>query len=198
MMRAFRENTKWIFYILILAFVGWMVFDVGMGLTGQGQYGASDIVVKVDGMDIRAQEYQAGVTNAYEAYRQQSGSAPLTREDEVALQDQVVEDLIRARLLEREYRRLGIGVTDREVIEAARTSPCPSCCSTPICRPTAGSTPRSTSACSAPERTRSCCSTSKRGIGNRSRSSSWRSTSPRTCTSRTPSSGASGRIGTTA
>lgn len=125
MMRAMRENAKWIFYILAIAFVGWMVFDVGMGLTGQGQYGASDIVVKVDGMDIRAQEYQAAVTNAYEAYRQQSGSAPLTREDEVALQDQVVEDLIRARLLEREYRRLGIGVTDREVIEAARTSPLP-------------------------------------------------------------------------
>jgi len=125
MMRAMRENTKWIFYILILAFVGWMVFDVGMGLTGQGQYGASDVVIKVDGMSIRAQEYQVAVSNASEAYRQQQGSAPLTREDQDALEDQVVNDLIRRRLLEREYRRLGITVSDREVIEAARTSPLP-------------------------------------------------------------------------
>jgi parvulin-like peptidyl-prolyl isomerase len=125
MMRAMRENAKWIFYILAIAFVGWMVFDVGMGLTGQGQYGASDVVIKVDGMQIRAQEYQVAVSNAYEAHRQQSGSAPLTREDERSLQDQVVEDLIRDRLLGREYRRLGIRVTDREIIEAARTSPLP-------------------------------------------------------------------------
>jgi peptidyl-prolyl cis-trans isomerase D len=125
MMRAMRENAKWIFYILALAFVGWMVFDVGMGLTGQGQYGASDVVIKVDGMSIRAQEYQVAVSNAYEAYRQQQGSAPLTREDEEALQDQVVDDLIRRRLLEREYGRLGITVTDREIIDAARTSPLP-------------------------------------------------------------------------
>ncbi len=125
MMRAFRENTKWIFYVLIFAFVGWMVFDVGMGLTGQGQYGTSDVVIKVDGMSIRVPEYQTAVTNAYEAYRQQQGSAPLTREDDEALQDQVVDDLIRRRLLEREYGRLGITVTDREVIDAARTSPLP-------------------------------------------------------------------------
>jgi len=125
MMRAMRENAKWIFYILAVAFVGWMVFDVGMGLTGQGQYGASDVVIKVDGMSIHAQEYQAAVSNAYEAYRQQQGSAPLTREDEEALQEQVVDDLIRRRLLEREYGRLGITVTDREIIDAARTSPLP-------------------------------------------------------------------------
>jgi peptidyl-prolyl cis-trans isomerase D len=125
MMRAMRENAKWIFYILALAFVGWMVFDVGMGLTGQGQYGASDVVIKVDGMSVRAQEYQVAVSNAYEAYRQQQGSAPLTREVEEALQNQVVDDLIRRRLLEREYGRLGITVTDREIIDAARTSPLP-------------------------------------------------------------------------
>jgi peptidyl-prolyl cis-trans isomerase D len=125
MMRAMRENAKWIFYILAIAFVGWMVFDVGMGLTGQGQYGTSDVVIEVDGMKIHAQEYQTAVTNAYEAYRQQQGTGPLTREDDEALQDQVVDDLVRRRLLLREYRRLGIGVTDREIIEAARTSPLP-------------------------------------------------------------------------
>jgi hypothetical protein len=125
MMRAMRENAKWVFYILAVAFVGWMVFDVGMGVTGQGSYGTSDVVLRVDGSPIRAQEYQAAVNNAYEAYRAQSGTGPLTREDEEELQGQVAEDLIRARLLEREYRRLGIVVTDAEIIDAARTAPLP-------------------------------------------------------------------------
>ncbi len=124
MMRAMRENAKWVFYILAVAFLGWMVFDVS-GLISGGPTGTSDVVLKVDGSPIRAQEYQAAVNNAYEAYRAQSGTGPLTREDEEALQNQVVDDLIRARLLQREYRRLGIVVTAAEIIEAARTSPLP-------------------------------------------------------------------------
>lgn len=125
MMRAMRENAKWVFYILAIAFVGWMVFDVSGLISGQGTAGATSAVVKVDGSTITAQEYQAAVSRAYEAYRVQTGSAPLTREDEEAVRDQVVEDLIRERLLEREYRRLGIEVTSREIVEAARTSPLP-------------------------------------------------------------------------
>lgn len=124
MMRAMRENAKWVFYILAVAFLGWMVFDVS-GLISGGPTGTSDVVIKVDGSPIRAQEYQAAVNNAYEAYRAQSGTGPLTREDEETLQNQVVDDLIRGRLLQREYRRLGIVVTDAEIVEAARTSPLP-------------------------------------------------------------------------
>jgi len=125
MMRAMRENAKWVFYILAIAFLGWMVFDVSGLITGQGSGGAGSAVIKVDGSAITAQEYQLAVNRAYEAYRAQTGSAPLTREDEEAVQNQVVEDLIRDRLLQRQYRRLGIHVTDREIIEAARTSPLP-------------------------------------------------------------------------
>lgn len=125
MMRAMRENAKWVFYILAIAFLGWMVFDVSGLITGQGPSGAGNAVIKVNGIPITAQEYEQRVSQAYEAYRAQQGSAPLTREDEEAIRNQVADDLIRERLLRREYQRLGITVTDREVIEAARTSPLP-------------------------------------------------------------------------
>ena len=125
MMRAMRENAKYVFYVLAIAFVGWMVFDVGMGITGQGQYGTSDVVLKVDGDKIRVPEYQQAVSNATEQYRQQTGTSPATREDQRALEDEVINQLIQDRLLRREYRRLGIRVTPAEIIGAARTSPLP-------------------------------------------------------------------------
>ncbi|MBI1968064.1 MAG: SurA N-terminal domain-containing protein [Gemmatimonadetes bacterium] len=124
-MRAFRENTKWIFYILAIAFVGWLVFDVGMGITGGGQYGGGDVVLKVNGVSVHAPQYQEALQAAYEQYRQQTGSAPTTREDEQQIQDQVVEQLIQNILLQREFERLGLTATDRDIIEAARTSPLP-------------------------------------------------------------------------
>src|SRR5262249_6880512 len=64
MMRAMRENSKWIFYILAVAFIGWLVFDVGMGVTGAKTGG--DVVLKVDGTEIHYQQYQQALQAAQE------------------------------------------------------------------------------------------------------------------------------------
>src|SRR3989441_438525 len=125
MLRAMRENTKWIFYILAVSFVGWLVFDVGMGITGRGSYGGADVVLKVNGDAIHLPQYQAALQAAYEQARRRSGLAALTREDEKQVQDEVVNQIIQSALLHQEYRRLGITVSDQEIIEAARTSPPP-------------------------------------------------------------------------
>src|SRR5207245_1177999 len=57
-------------------------------------------------------------------YRRQGG-APRTRGDEQQISGQVVEQLVRQLLFEQEYKRLGITVSDEEVIQAARSSPPP-------------------------------------------------------------------------
>lgn len=122
MMRAMRENTKWVFYILVVAFVGWLVVDVGMGLAGGGDYSTGDAVLKVNGETIHLPEYQNAYQAAAEQVRQRNPQ-PLSREDEQQLQDQVVEQLIQGVLLRQTYRRLGLVATEREIQEAARTSP---------------------------------------------------------------------------
>ncbi|HUL03840.1 MAG TPA: peptidyl-prolyl cis-trans isomerase [Gemmatimonadales bacterium] len=119
-----RENAKWIFYILAVAFIGWLVFDVGMGITGRGQYGRGDVVLKVDGREVHLPQYDAAVQYAYEQFRRQSGGA-LTREDQQEVQNQVVDELVQALLLDRQYRKLGITATDQEVIQAAQSTPPP-------------------------------------------------------------------------
>jgi peptidyl-prolyl cis-trans isomerase D len=120
-----REKTKWIFYILVVAFVGWLVVDVGMGLTGGGTYSPGDAVIKVNGESVNLNQYQTAYQNALEQVRQQNRSGPLTREDEQELQEQVVEQLIQTILLQQAYARLGLYATEREIQEAARSSPPP-------------------------------------------------------------------------
>ena len=129
MMRAMRENTKWVFYILAVAFIGWLVFDVGMGVTG-GSYGGGDVVLRIDGQAIHLQQWQTALPGALEQARQRGGSN-LTREDEKAVEDQLVDQLVRDVLLQHESRRLGITVTDAEVRDAAITSPPPEAYSVP-------------------------------------------------------------------
>ena len=125
MMRAMRENTKWIFYILVIAFVGWLVVDVGMGMTGGGNYSPGDAVLKINGEPVHLQEYQGAYQNALDQVRDRNQQGPLTREDEQQLQDQVVEQLIQSSLLRQEYARLGLRATEREIQDEARNSPPP-------------------------------------------------------------------------
>ena len=124
MLRAMRENAKWIFYILTIAFVGWLVFDVGMGIAGRGGTGSGDVVLKVNGREVHLPAYNAALQAAYDRVRRQSGGT-LTREDEQQVQNEVVDELIQSLLLDQQYRKLGITVTDQELIQAAQSSPPP-------------------------------------------------------------------------
>lgn len=138
MMRAMRENTKWIFYILAFALVGWMVFDVGMGVTGKQASG--DVVLKVNGTDVHNPQFQDALQAALTQYRQQNGGAQLSDDDEKQVEDRVVEQLVQEVALQQTYRRLGITVSNQELIDAARNSPLRRSCSPRTFRPTSSST----------------------------------------------------------
>jgi peptidyl-prolyl cis-trans isomerase D len=124
MLSTMREKTKIIMLVLAVAFVGWLVFDVGMGATGRGQYETLDIG-SVDGTPIRYQVWQEAFQEAYDQVREQNPGVSFTREDVRSLEDDVFERLVQQELLRREYRRRGIVVTDREVADALRRFPPP-------------------------------------------------------------------------
>ncbi len=120
MMRAMRAITKPVFWVVAIAFIGWLAY----GQVTEWLGGGKDIVLKVNGTEVHSAEYQAALQNAYEQYRRQSGGT-LTREDEQQVQNQVVDALTQELLLQQQYRRLGILVSDQEVIQAAQSSPPP-------------------------------------------------------------------------
>jgi peptidyl-prolyl cis-trans isomerase D len=121
MMRAMREITKPVFWVVAISFIGWMAYGQITDIVGGGK----DIVLKVDGTVVRSQPFQQQFQATLEQYRRQQGGGRLTREDERQVQDRVVDQFVQKILLERAYRRFGITVSDDEIIQAARSSPPP-------------------------------------------------------------------------
>src|SRR2546423_12300251 len=121
MLRTMRSNAKWIFYILAISFVAWLAIGQVMSILGP----SGNVVLRVNRKEFPVAEYQQRVQQASEQYRQQYGTAPLTKEEDRQLQDQVINQMIQDALLEQEYRRLGIRVSDDEIIAMAHNSPLP-------------------------------------------------------------------------
>jgi len=125
MMQAFRNAAKPVVVVLMVAFVGWLVFDLS-GLSGGGGGGllTQTSVGKVDGRSIEARLYQEAVQATIEN-QQRSGGASLGIEGVAGARDQVWEQFITSTLLQREYSRRGIRTTTAEVAEAIRSFPPP-------------------------------------------------------------------------
>ena len=124
MLQSMRENTKWIMLILAVAFIGWLVFDVGMGITGRQSPNTQDLG-SVDGSAITYRQWLAAYEQVSQAARANNPGQALTQDDQKALEDQAFEQLVQDRLLQREYARRGIVVTAQEIRDAARTMPPP-------------------------------------------------------------------------
>jgi peptidyl-prolyl cis-trans isomerase D len=121
MLRTMRSNAKWIFYILAIAFIGWLAIGQVMSILGP----SGNVVLRVNRKEFPVAEYQQRVQLASEQYRQQYGTAPTTKEEDRQLQEQVINQMIQDALLEQEYRRLGIQVSDEEIVAMAHNSPLP-------------------------------------------------------------------------
>lgn len=124
-MRSMRANAKWIMLLVALAFVGWMVFDVGMDITGQGGASIGDAAARVNGTKIDLQTYYNALRSAQERRRFEGGGYGYTLEEQRAFEDAVFEELVQQVLLQQEYNRRGIRVSDDEIIAAAQFSPPP-------------------------------------------------------------------------
>src|SRR6266571_4627937 len=121
MMRSMRAIVKPVFYVLAISFIAWLAIGQVTDILGGGK----DVVLKVNGEVVRSQPFQLQYQAALEQYRRQQGGARLSREDEQQVQNQVADQFIHNILLERAYRRLGITVSDEEIIRAARSGPPP-------------------------------------------------------------------------
>jgi len=98
--------------ILVLAFVGLMVFQWGMDFSGIR--GRSNTVGKIDGKKISITQFQKAVQQAYIAEKQKTGKEPDEQRMQ-ALRDQVWESLIQQILFDREIKKHKLQYTDKEL-----------------------------------------------------------------------------------
>jgi len=126
MMKQLRESTKIIMILVAVSFVGLMVFEWGMDLSGSTsgdeRRGA---VGSVNGDDISLEEYQRQYQVLYEQAQQSDPDGELSAEDLQRVEDAAWDEVVNVTLLRQEASRRGIRVTDRELIEFIKSNPPP-------------------------------------------------------------------------
>jgi peptidyl-prolyl cis-trans isomerase D len=125
MLTTMRERTKAIMLVLAIAFVGWLVFDVGMGVSGRGQYQTGQTAGTVNGKPVRYQDWLEASRLAFEQWRQQNPGANQSREEQQQVETAAFEKLVQDGLVRDEWQRRGIAVSDREIVSAVQNSPPP-------------------------------------------------------------------------
>lgn len=115
LMESLRNSTKYILWVLILSFgVLWGLSDTQMFdamMTGPRALG------EVNGKPIAFEDYNNRLTSYLERYRQESDGEQPGLELRAFYEEMVWDELVLERILETEMARLGITVTDSEVID---------------------------------------------------------------------------------
>jgi peptidyl-prolyl cis-trans isomerase D len=122
-MQAFRNAAKPLMVIVAFTFFAWLVVDLS-GITGNTGLLTKTAVGKVNGRSIDARTYQTVVQQTIDA-RQREAPGALGLEDYEQIRDQVWEQFVQNTVLDAEYKRRGISVTEDEIVDAMRTSPPP-------------------------------------------------------------------------
>ncbi|GLC27524.1 hypothetical protein rosag_40370 [Roseisolibacter agri] len=119
-----RSAAKYVWIILIVAFVGGFLLVETSGLLNRDVVTSNTAIAEVNGEDILATEYFRAVQLREQQESQRLGRG-LTLDERQQLEQAVFDDLVNDRLVRQELDRRGIQVTDAEIIAAAQTSPPP-------------------------------------------------------------------------
>jgi len=121
LMNKLRDKTHIILIILIIAFLATIVFEWGMDYLGL-RGGQVTELGSVNGQEIKFADYESQVNFAIDQQRQQTGEDP----DESLvkmIRDQVWDQMVTQILAEQEIKRLGITVTNQEILNWVYNSP---------------------------------------------------------------------------
>ena len=123
MMQAFRNAAKPLMVVVAFTFFAWLVIDLS-GITGSTGLLTKTAVGKVNGRSIDLRTFQTVVQQSIDA-RQRQTPGSLGLEDIAQVRDEVWEQFVQNSVLEAEYQRRGLTVTEDEIVEAIRNSPPP-------------------------------------------------------------------------
>jgi len=123
MLKAMRQNTKIILWIILIAFLGTIIFAWGMNVTGRRQSGADTIGV-INGQKISFQQFHRSFQNLY-TQTQERTDEQMDLETFQRLRDETWNQLVNQILLAEEIEKRNITVTDEELIHYIRNTPPP-------------------------------------------------------------------------
>lgn len=119
-----RGAAKFIWIFLFVAFVGGFLLADMSGLIGMTGVTPSTIVGEVNGEKIPYLTWENLTRQLVQQQEQQSGRA-VTQDERLQAEQAAFDQLVSDILLQQEYERRRIRVTDQEIIQAAQFSPPP-------------------------------------------------------------------------
>lgn len=125
-----RGVAKYIWIFIFIAFVGGFLLADMSGLIGQSAVTSSTVVAKVNGQEIPYLTLE-NLTRTLSNQREQELGRSIDLDERQQIEEQAFEQLVTDLLLQQEYERRGILVTNEEIVQAARLSPPPQFYSAP-------------------------------------------------------------------
>ena len=123
MLQTMRSSAKFIFWILAAAFVGAFLFSQTSGLIGSAPVTPTTAVASVNGTDILYTDWQRRSQQLVQQQQQQQPGHSLTQDEQRRLDNQAFDDMVSDVLLQQEYKKRGILVSDEELKEYAQFAP---------------------------------------------------------------------------
>jgi peptidyl-prolyl cis-trans isomerase D len=121
-LQVMRSSAKFVFWILAFAFIGGFLLVESSGLLGRGAVTPTTAVATVNGTDILYTDWQRRSSQLLQQEQQQSGRS-LTQDESQRIENQAFDEMVSDILLQQEYRKRGITVSDAELRDYARFAP---------------------------------------------------------------------------
>ena len=124
MLQSMRSAAKYIWIFIVVTFVGVFLIGQTSGLLGRAKITQGTAVAKVNGEEIPYTTWAQAAQQRIQQEQEQRGRS-LTLDEEEQIRNDVFNQLVQSLLLDQEYKRRGIRVTDEEIVQAAQFSPPP-------------------------------------------------------------------------
>jgi parvulin-like peptidyl-prolyl isomerase len=117
-MTRMRESMPVILFGLLIAFLITIIFEWGMDYLGiRGGHG--DVIGKINGKKVTYREFSDLLKNFTDQAKTQSGKEP-DEEQTRMMRDQAWQTLVNQNIVEEQIKKLGLSVTDQELIDWVR------------------------------------------------------------------------------
>jgi len=123
-LQSMRSAAKYIWIFIVVTFVGVFLIGQTSGLLGRAKITQGTAVAKVNGEEIPYTTWAQAAQQRIQQEQEQRGRS-LTLDEEEQIRNDVFNQLVQSLLLDQEYKRRGIRVTDEEIVQAAQFSPPP-------------------------------------------------------------------------
>lgn len=123
MFETLRKMILPIIVIVLVFFVGMIILQWGLGLSGRSQYENTNVAAVINGQEISWQQFNRIYDNLVQLEYQKDPDAEITRPKRIEIQNDAWSQLLHDQLLMQEINKQNLTVSEKEIYEFLKYSP---------------------------------------------------------------------------